>query len=387
MPMKECPMPPVQPDHDSRYEETRKRLAESQSLQRVTSSLLQRTSLAEVLEIVCTEAQQLTGAAGSTVLLLEEDGWLTITQTAGVPISTSDRLPVDGSLSGKAIRLGQPLLINDPASQVQGDYANPEVTALLAVPLRTNDAVIGILDVVNKPAGFTEDDVRLVNLFADQAAIAIEKSQMLKRIEQLAVVEERQRLARELHDSVAQALYTVTLYAEAARLALAAGKQDVVAHNLHELRSMAREALVDMRVLIFELHPPALKEQGLIAALQARLAAVEARTGLRSELQVQGDRRLPLAVEEELYWIAQEALNNVVKHAQAQHVALQLELAAGQACLEVRDDGAGFDPGQAKQAGGLGLRGIEERVQRIRGELAVTSAPGQGTCVRVTVVV
>jgi len=210
---------------------------------------------------------------------------------------------------------------------------------------------------------------------------------MLKRIEQLAVVEERQRLARELHDSVAQALYTVTLYAEAARLALAAGKQDVVAHNLHELRSMAREALVDMRVLIFELHPPALKEQGLIAALQARLAAVEARTGLRSELQVQGDRRLPLAVEEELYWIAQEALNHVVKHAQAQHVALQLELAAGQACLEVRDDGAGFDPGQAKQAGGLGLRGIEERVQRIRGELAVTSAPGQGTCVRVTVVV
>jgi len=380
-------MPPAQPEHDATYEETRKRLAESQSLQRVTSSLLQKTDLSEVLEVVCTEAQRLTGAAGSTVLLLEEDGWLTITHTAGVPISSSDRLPVDGSLSGRAIRLGQPLLINDPASQVQGDYANPEVTTLLAVPLRTNEAVIGILDVVNKPTGFTEDDIRLVNLFADQAAIAIEKSQMLKRIEQLAVVEERQRLARELHDSVAQALYTVTLYAEAARLALAAGKQDVVAHNLHELRSMAREALVDMRVLIFELHPPALKEQGLIAALQARLAAVEARTGLRSELQVQGDERLPLAVEEELYWIAQEALNNVVKHAQAQHVALHLELAAGQACLEVRDDGAGFDPGQAKQAGGLGLRGIEERVQRIRGELAVTSAPGQGTCVRVTVAV
>jgi len=378
-------MPQAQSDHNASYEETRKRLAESQSLQRVTSSLLQKTDLSEVLEVVCAEAQQLTGAAGSTVLLLDEDGWLRITHTAGVPISASDRLPVDGSLSGRAIRLGQPLLINDPASQVQGDYANPEVTALLAVPLRTNEAVIGILDVVNKPAGFTDDDIRLVNLFADQAAIAIEKSQMLKRIEQLAVVEERQRLARELHDSVVQALYTVTLYAEAARLALAAGKQDVVAHDLHELRSLAREALTDMRVLIFELHPPALKEEGLVAALQARLAAVEARTGLRAELQVTGDDRLPLAVEEELYWIAQEALNNVVKHAQAQHVALRLEFAAGQTCLEVHDDGVGFDQAQTRQAGGLGLRGIEQRVQRIRGRLAVTSSPGQGTCLRVTV--
>lgn len=378
-------MPPAQPDHDATYEETRKRLAESQSLQRVTSSLLQKTNLAEVLEIVCTEAQQLTGAAGSTVLLLDDGGWLAITQTSGVPVSASDRLPVDGSLSGMAIRLGQPLLINDPASHVQGDYANPEVTALLAVPLRANETVIGTLDVVNKPTGFTEDDIRLVNLFADQAAIAIEKSQMLKRIEQLAVVEERQRLARELHDSVAQALYTVTLYAEAARLALAAGKHTVVAQNLHELHSMAREALVDMRVLIFELHPPALKEQGLVAALQARLAAVEARTGLRAELQVQGDGQLPLAVEEELYWIAQEALNNVVKHAQAQHVTLRLEFTPGQACLEVGDDGLGFDPAQAKKEGGLGLRGIEQRVERIRGRLTVTSSPGRGTLVRVTV--
>ena len=378
-------MPPAQSDHDATYEETRKRLAESQSLQRVTSSLLQKTDLAEVLEIVCAEAQQLTGAAGSAVLLLEDDGWLTVTQTAGVPVSASDRLPVDGSLSGMAIRLGQPLLINDPASHIQGDYANPEVTAMLAVPLRTNETVIGILDVVNKPTGFTEDDIRLANLFADQAAIAIEKSQMLKRIEQLAVVEERQRLARELHDSVAQALYTVTLYAEAARLALAAGKHDAVARNLHELRSMAREALGDMRVLIFELHPPALKEQGLVAALQARLAAVEARTGLRAELQTQGDGQLPLAVAEELYWIAQEALNNVVKHAQAQHVTLRLEFAPGQVCLEVRDDGIGFDPEQARQAGGLGLGSIEQRAQRIQGELAVISSPGQGACVRVTV--
>ena len=180
-----------------------------------------------------------------------------------------------------------------------------------------------------------------------------------------AVAAERSRLARELHDSVTQALYSVTLYAEATRLALLAEKRDVAVEHLRELYNMAREAIVDMRMLIFELHPPVLEEEGLVAALQARVAAVEGRARLQTEIHVEGERRLPISVEKELFRIALEALNNVIKHADAQQVTVSLRFEDEEACLEIRDDGVGFDPVMARKSGGMGLSGMEERVQRI----------------------
>jgi PAS domain S-box-containing protein len=198
-----------------------------------------------------------------------------------------------------------------------------------------------------------------------------------------AVAAERTRLARELHDSVTQALYSVTLYAEATRLALQAEKRDVAAENLRELHNMAREAMVDMRMLIFELHPPVLEQEGLVAALRARLAAVESRARIKTEIRVEGEERLPLVLEEEMYRIALEALNNAVKHAAAQQVTVDLRFEDDGACLEITDDGVGFDPVAARGSGGRGLLGMEERVQRIGGGLVIESAPGRGTTVRV----
>jgi PAS domain S-box-containing protein len=206
-----------------------------------------------------------------------------------------------------------------------------------------------------------------------------------ERVREKAVAGERSRLARELHDSVTQALYSVTLYAEATRLALSAEKQDVAVENLRELHNMAREAMLDMRMLIFELHPPVLEEEGLVAALQARLAAVESRARLRTQVRVQGERRLPISLEEELFRIALEALNNVVKHANAQQVRVDLGYEDGDIWLEITDDGVGFDPVAVRGGGGRGLLGIEERVQRIQGSVAIESAPGDGTTLRVAV--
>jgi PAS domain S-box-containing protein len=206
-----------------------------------------------------------------------------------------------------------------------------------------------------------------------------------EQTKQQAVAAERSRLARELHDSVTQALYSVTLYAEATRLALSTGKQAVAIENLAELHNMAREAMVDMRMLIFELHPPELKEEGLVSALQARLAAVESRARLNTEIRVKGERRLSIAVEEALFRIALEALNNVVKHANAQQVTIVLEFGDGGTRLEITDDGAGFDPASAREAGGMGLLGIEQRVETIGGTLNVESKPGRGSTVRVEV--
>ncbi len=131
------------------------------------------------------------------------------------------------------------------------------------------------------------------------------------------MLEERQCLARELHDRVVQSLYSMALYADAAALALAAGKQDVTVQHLHELRDTARSTMYDHALLIFELHPPVLEEEGLVTALRLRLAVVEARAGMRADLKVEGERRLPIGVEQELYRIAQEVLNNIMKHARA----------------------------------------------------------------------
>jgi signal transduction histidine kinase len=140
-----------------------------------------------------------------------------------------------------------------------------------------------------------------------------------------------------------------------------------------------------MRLLIFELHPPVLEREGLVAALQVRLAAVEARAGIQTEIAVEGERRLPILMEQELYRIAQEALNNVMKHAKAQHVAIRLQFTDTTVCLQVRDDGIGFDPLTGRNAGGIGLRSIEERAAKVGGRITLESSLGEGTTVTVII--
>jgi signal transduction histidine kinase len=367
--------------------ELQRRLAESESFNRVLVSLLQKTVLDQVLDIVCTEAQGLIGATGSAVLLLTDQAWLEVKHRLGKPLAAVEPVPVDGSLAGQVVRQGEPVVLNDPAHFERAQvYQWPsDLTALLAVPLHVNGGVIGVLDVVNKAGGFTEEDVPVMSVFANQAAMAIEHARLQQQAEELAVLGERQRLARELHDSVTQSLYSVSLYANAAILALAAGKQDVTAGYLQELQETAQEGMRDMRLLIFQLHPPVLETEGLVAALQARLAAVEGRAGVQAEFRVEGERRLPIAIEAELYWIAQEALNNVRKHAAARHVTVHLLFTAATIYLEVMDDGVGFDPQGVPAESRGGLRTLAERTAHVGGVLTYESSPGEGTRVKVEV--
>ncbi|HTP10306.1 MAG TPA: GAF domain-containing sensor histidine kinase [Anaerolineae bacterium] len=366
------------------YQETRQRLAESKALQRMTAALLQKIDLEDVGELVCAEARNLTGAHGSAFLLLEDNTWLRVAQRSGA-VSFPERIPIDGSNTGWAVRTGEPFLKNDPDQEAVEWHQDQPPTTFLAIPLRVNNIVIGVLDVIDKPAGFTPEDVRIVSLFADQTALSAQHALLDQQVERLAIVEERQRLARELHDSVVQSLYSVTLYADAAALALAAGQSDVTADHLQLLRDTAQDAMRDMRLLIFELHPPDLEQEGLVAALQARLAAVETRASLHTEFLVEGDRRLPFLIEQELYGIAQEALNNVGKHARAKRVTVHLQITDKIVCLEVRDDGVGFDPSNARKTGGVGLRSIEERTAKVGGTLALHSEPGAGTRIKVEI--
>ena len=203
--------------------------------------------------------------------------------------------------------------------------------------------------------------------------------------EQLAVVEERQRLARDLHDSAIQALYGLVLSAEGAARKLAEGQVALVGERLQEIRRTAHAALHEMRSLIFELRPPDLEKDGLVAALQARLDSVEDRAGVRTSLAVEGDGRLSHSLESGLYRVVQEALNNALKHSGAKQVTVSLNIGPEQVALEVADDGIGFDPQAAQTRGGLGLRGMQERAEELGGRLSLQSGPSQGTRIRLEV--
>jgi signal transduction histidine kinase len=232
---------------------------------------------------------------------------------------------------------------------------------------------------------FTQNEVLLAETIAGQIAGAIETARLFGQVEQSAVTEERNRLARELHDSVTQSLYGLDLFANATQQTLAAGRIERAAEHVREILSLSQRALADMRLLIFELRPPLLEKEGLAGALSARLESVEGRAGLKTEFEVQGEPPLSPTVEAELYAVALEALNNTLKHAQAEHITLNLECDAGRCCLTIQDDGIGFDPETAESGGGLGLHTMRERVERLGGNLTLETAPGSGATVRVEV--
>jgi signal transduction histidine kinase len=370
--------------HRQLLDETNKRLVESESIKRTMAALLQHLTLDEVLEIVCSEAKHLTNATGSAILL--RDGtWLQVTFSTGNPSPALERLPIEDSLAGLVIQQEQPMLVNDPANQVHAYRRNPDLLSLLVIPLHTKELSIGVIDVVNKPGGFTNDDIRIMSLFADQAAIAIENARLHHQTEELAIVRERQRLARDLHDSVTQTMYSLYLYIDATRRALQGNQVDKAIDHLAELQNMVREVMLDLRLLIFELHPPILQKEGLAAALKTRLESVEARSGIHTEYNVFEERRLPLETETELYRIAQEALTNVVKHARADHVSVSLQYHPDKFKLKVQDNGIGFDSEEARTSGGLGLKSIQGRVQRMNGLLTIEGTPQTGTTLEVTI--
>jgi len=158
---------------------------------------------------------------------------------------------------------------------------------------------------------------------------------------------------------------------------------DQLEHDLITQPATLRDALHEMRLLIFNLHPPVLEQEGLVAALQARLDSVEARAAIRTELTFDGEEQLPFPAKEALYFVAQEALNNTLRHAEARHVTVRLAFGDAATRMEIADDGRGFDVDTTAHNRGLGLHGMQERIEQLGGKLAIRSAPGTGT--RITV--
>lgn len=266
------------------------------------------------------------------------------------------------------------------------DFPLEKIYSWMCVPIKFKDRLIGIFSIVQDvPGAFSKDDEKLVQAIAAQTAIAIENSRLFQQAQLGAAIQERNRLSRELHDSVTQALYTMMLYAEASRLALTGGKIDSAKNHLDEVVNFTREAMRDLRLLIFELRPTILTEEGFIGALQSRLEAVEKRSGCKTECLIQGEPNLSLEVETELYWIVHEALNNVLKHSRASNVYLDIKFTDKSATIIIRDDGIGFDAKNIGLTSGLGMKTITERVNRINGLLTIETNLGEGTLLKIVV--
>lgn len=292
-------------------------------------------------------------------------------------------------LLGRAVRTGTTQQVDDV--RLDQEYfleeSRADTLSELCVPIIATGRVMGALNLESQQvAAFTTADVAVLETAADILAGAIENARLYQRAQAAAVLEERNRLARELHDSVTQQLFSMTLTAQAARAHLEKNPQRA-AQQLERLQETASAALAEMRALIFQLRPPALREQGLVAALNQHAAVVSRREGLRIELTVTGDERLARGIEQPIYRIVQEALNNVVKHAQASSVRVVLEFSAERVRLRVSDDGQGFDINAPQTGNGrhLGLISMRERAAEINGTMELRSTIGGGTEVIVTV--
>jgi ligand-binding sensor domain-containing protein/nitrate/nitrite-specific signal transduction histidine kinase len=286
---------------------------------------------------------------------------------------------------------GEPLMVEDgsPREHTGQDGGGTQFASEICVPLVSKETVIGVLSIAgDQPNLYDEEDLMVLQALANQATTAIENARLYEQGQRVAVMEERSRLARDLHDAVTQTLFSASLIAEALP-AIWESDQREGADLLEQLRKLSRGALAEMRTLLLELRPTALADAALPDLMRQLGEAASGRIGVPVQVSVDGPCDAPEVVRVTLYRIAQEALNNVAKHARASEVALTLSCrdagadgGAREIELQIRDNGSGFDPDRVS-AEHLGLGIIRERAAAIGADLQLTSRPGEGALVRV----
>jgi signal transduction histidine kinase len=261
----------------------------------------------------------------------------------------------------------------------------PEVSTLgsyLGTPISFQNQIVGFISIYSVHLNqYDEVDAERLQIFASHAAIAIQNAQMHKESRHLATLQERQRLARELHDSVSQTLFTSSVMAESALLQWdenAAKARTLLADVLH----LTKSALAEMRVLLLELRPKALEQMSLTALIELLAQAVQGRNMIEVVCKFGDTHVLPPAVKVGLYRITQEALNNVIKHSTATRVDISADVRDSTVLLQIRDNGQGFERHQVSGSS-LGLGIMKERAEEIHAKLRIDSAPGSGTTVQV----
>jgi signal transduction histidine kinase len=350
-------------------------------------------SVEEVLQRLVDSARELADARYAALGLPDGDGGFSQFLTSGMSdelIESLGPLPRQHGMLGAMFESPDPYRTADmhqhPRFRGWWPKGHPDMRSFLGVPIVARDEVIGAFYLTEKVGAkdFSDTDQELIELLAAHASIAITNARLNERSRELSTLSERNRLALELHDAVSQRLFSLVLTAEAAGELL---DRDAAAARgqVEKLKLLAQQALDELRSLIFELRPPDLERDGLCGALRKhvevlrRLQPGAGEIDLDLEAEIERDP----ARDQELLRIAQEALQNALRHARAQHVRVRLTQQNGHLLLEVADDGVGFDPDAPElRSRRLGLTSMEERAERIGARLEIESELGKGTAVK-----
>jgi len=370
------------------YEASTRWSRQLQSLQEVGNALATETELEKLLDLIVRRLRELLEARVVALALPAGGDELRFAAVAGADELLGTTFSRSESKSGKVLERRRSERID---SVLDDPEVHQEVSRQLAartgmwVPLIARDQAIGVLQIHDKEGPdprFDHDDFRLAETFAARAAVAVELSQRVARDAVRRVVQaqelERQRLARELHDETGQALTSILLGLKPLEEGLA-DEQSRAA--LAELREQVVTALQDVRRLAVELRPAVLDDFGLVPALERLIDAFAEQSDVRVDFHsALGETRLPSDVETALYRVVQEALTNIVKHANATRISISLARRASGVAAVIEDDGAGFDQ-RAVRDGGVGLLGMRERLALLDGRLEIESRPGAGTTI------
>jgi signal transduction histidine kinase len=376
------------------YESATRWSRQLESLNEVANALLTETDLETLLRLIADRLRELLNARLVMVTLPMGDDALRIAAASGegAEILHSTTTPRAHSKSGRVLERRRPERSDSAIDDLEVDQELARRLGFrtgLWAPLVVRDEAIGVIAAHDKQTGdarFTDDDMRLAETFAARAATAVDLSQRVARDALSRVVTaqelERRRLARELHDETGQALTSVLLGLKAVE---DAPNEADLRSAAAELRELVVATLQDVRRLAVELRPKALDDFGLEPALERLAQSFAEQTGIAVDVEsALADERLGPEVETALYRIVQEALTNVVKHAQASRVSVLLARRPGSVVAVIEDDGRGFDP-RVTRDDGIGLVGMSERMTLLDGHLAVESTPGTGTTVRAEV--
>jgi len=366
--------------------------AQLQQLQEV-SVLDSERPLSDLLLDVAAEARQLLSCEAGLLYRLDHgDHTWSLLAALGLPAAAADQMLslLPGDALERAVSGRRPVGVTDlrvsrrqPGDGAESREPQTECRSCLIVPLAVRGDAFGVLILLDAACrSFSDDDLGLAGAFGDQAALAVENARLREQVERTATAAERSRLARELHDSVTQSLFAASLTAEALYRdadAVSAPARD----GLLDVQRLTRGALAEMRTLLVEMRPGALAQSPLGDLLEHVVQATQARTRIAIALDVAGEPPLPGDVTIALYRIAQEAMNNVVRHSLATRAWARLTGSAAAVELAVGDDGCGFDPA-AVGPERLGLRIMGERAESVGAALCVTARVGHGTVIAVT---